>query len=344
MRQFNNLISVIAASVSVSLAATALDIDYSKSTTLSTTLRLTGTSPAVTLAAGSASLTFAANAPAYKLTVEAGATTFSIAYDGAVGSNVVTGISIPAGSTYTVPGGKPGAGNVFSFPAGTYVAGDTYQAQQNSLTTQDSNAFSLSQATAANQPIFGKDVDGYNQLCTGGSHTLESAAAALLALTTYASGANPALEILFKIKPVTAAAAGDVFAWSQTGGTSGQTRLAQVATGTGRLSAITVNDAASSTNTNVTRGVDDLANNTLVKASWRFPGSAGGGGLTSRVNDANDQAGTWTPAGNHTPTRFAVGATHDNAFRRQFNGRIYRIVMFSSVLSAAQRTAWFAAL
>lgn len=320
-----------------SLVPASLDIDPSKSVTLSTTMRLTGTSSAMSLAAGSGSLTYASNPPAYKITIEAGAATFAIAYDGAVGSNVVTGIAIPVSSTYTVPGGKPGAGNVFTFGA-SFTAGDTYECAVSSLTTQDANAYVFSQATAASQPVLGKDATGYYLYFNAGQ-TLECTTASLLTLCTN----DPAFTLMPKIAPDTADLAEDIITWTQTASTNGSRRYGKSVTGTGRLTAVIVNDSGSSTNTNQTRGVDDLTNGGVVKACWYGPGS--NGGITCKVNDANanPNGGTWNP-GTVTVGRCTIGGTHDNALRRLYKGKTYRLMAWNSNLSAAEQTAQIAVL
>jgi hypothetical protein len=319
------------------LVAAQMDVDPSKNVTLSTTMRLTGTSSAMTLAAGSGSLTYASSPPAYLITIEAGATTFSIAYDGAIGTNKVTGIAIPVSSTYTVPGGKPGAGNVFTFGA-TFNAGDTYECACSSHTTADTNAYVFSQATAASQPVFSQDATGYHFKYAGGQ-TLECSTAGLIALFTN----DPAMTFMMKFAPTTADLSEDMFTITQSASTNGSHRFGKTITGSGRLSHVCVNDAGSSTNSNQTRGVDDLTNGGVTKYCWYGPGS--NGGTNCKVNDANlnPTAGTWNP-GTVTPTRATRGATHDNAVRRAYTGKEYRVVAFSSQLSASDQTAWNAAL
>ncbi len=331
-------ITAYADAVLSSLVPASLDIDPSKGITLGTTMRLTGTSSAMTLAAGTGSLAYASDPPAYKITIEPGAATFSIAYDGSVGSNVVTGIAIPVSSTYTVPGGKPGAGNVFTFGA-SFTAGDTYECTAASVTTQDASAFTISQGTAASQPVLGKDATGYHFRTTTAGLTLESTTAALVNLAKD----DPALTLMAKVAPDTASRVEDFCCWSQTTGTSGQRRFGKTTTGTGRLTQICVNDAASSTNSSLTRGLDDLTNGGVVKLCWAGPGS--NGGQTCKVNDANanPSGGTWNP-GTVTPGRFVLGATRDNALRRQFGGKIYRLMAWNSNLSAAEQTAQIAVL
>ena len=320
---------------STGLIAASVDINPSKNITLGTTMRLTGTSPVCTIAAGSGSLTYATNPPAYKIVITS-STTFDIYYDPS-GAAAHTGVTIPAGSTYTVPDGA-GAGNVITFPAGTYTTNDTEESTCSSVTTADANAYVFSQGTAASQPVFSKDATGYHFFFNAGQ-TLECATAGLLALATN----DPALTVMMKFAPTTAALAEDMLTWTQTGGTNGSHRFGKAVTGTGRLTHICVNDAASSTNSNQTRGVDDLTNGGLTKFCWYGPGS--NGGTNCKVNDANlnPNAGTWNP-GTVTPTRCTLGATHDNAVRRAFKGKIYRAAAFNSQLSASDQTAWNAAL
>lgn len=317
------------------LIAAQLDVDPSKNITLGGTMRLTGTSPAVTF---TGTLTFATACPGIKVEITTGGAVgvgvFRVSYDN--GSNWAHS-SVTIASTYALDGAANGV--TLNFAAGTYVLNDTYEGTVSSVTSADTNAYVFSQATAASQPVYRVSTGSGARFFFNGGQTLECSTAGLIAYFTN----DPAMTVMMKFAPTTASRAEDMFTVTQTGGTNGSHRYGKAVTGTGRLTHTCVNDAASSANSNQTRGVDDLTNGGITKFCWYGPGS--NGGTNCKVNDANlnPNAGTWNP-GTVTPTRATLGATHDNAVRRQLIGDIYRLVVFNTQLSASDQTAWNAAL
>lgn len=325
----------VSITASSGLIAAQMDIDPSKNITLSGTMRLTGTSPAVTL---TGTLTFATACPGIKVEITTGGAigvgVFRVSYDNGA-TWAYSGVTIAA--TYALDGAANGV--TLNFAAGTYVLSDTYEGAVASVTTADSTGYVFSQATTASQPVYRVSAGSGAYFYFAANQTLECSTAGVLALFTN----DPAMTFMMKFAPTTADLAEDVFTITQTTGTSGSHRFGKAVTGTGRLTHVCVNDAASSANSNQTRGVDDLTNGTVTKFCWYGPGSNGGTNCT--VNDAtvNPTAGTWNP-GTVTPTRATLGATRDNALRRAFTGNIYRAVAFSSQLGASDQTAWNAAL
>lgn len=336
--------AVFAGTVGTALSpAASADFNLAKKITLGTTLRASGAGPVVSLSvtpASGGSLTYATNPPAIYVEITTGGAlnvgAFKVSYDGGQ-TFAHTGVTLPSGGTYDLDG--IATGNRLTFAAGTYATPDTYKSTLASITSDDTNGYVLAMATAATQPIFGKDATGYF-FQTAGAQYIEATTAGLLAL----SANDPALTIMMEFAPVTADATEDLLVWSQTGGTNGQRRIGKSVTGTGRLTAVAVDDSGVSTNTNQTRGVDDLTNGGVVKFCWKWPGS--NGGVTCRVNDANSNpsGATWNPGTTVTHGRLAWGATHDNAVRRQSSAKFYRLVMWNSAISGAGETAWNAAI
>jgi hypothetical protein len=310
------------------------------SITLGAALRLTGTSPAVTLAAGTGTLTYTGAAvPGIKVEIQT-STTFRISYNG--GSTWdASGITIPTGSTYTVPSGKPAVGNLVGFPAGTYVTGDTYAGTVATLRSTEGNSYTFTNTTVAQQPVYRHASDPANPevragLHFGGAQYLLSTDAA-----TVASFANdPAYTLLYRVAYTSATAQGWVISAGRSDdNTNRRKRYGVGSSSGGRHNYFWRNDAAG-TATHVS-----TANpiTTPQNVCWQSPGSNGGQSL--RLNDVSGALGvSASNIGTLTPNRVGIGADIKSTVAEFLNGHVYDIAMFSTSLSGADLSAWNAEL
>ncbi len=323
------------------LVPAQLDINIEAAAiTLGTTMRLTGTSPVVTL---TGTLLFAAGAhPGIMVEITTGGAlgvgVFRVSYDS--GSTwAYSGVTLAA--TYALDGAA--AGVTLNFAAGTYVLADTYEGTVATLRSSEGSAYTFTQATASAQPVLRKAAvtpDGKDALFhAGGTRWLASTDAAALALLTD----DPALTVMGRLSYTATDATTTWFGAASSAEPTNrkrQFRQSNASAGAGIRAGHTTTDNAGTIGSNNTAAADHGSVTTNVhNECWHFPGSNGGASL--RINDASvSLTATTANVGTLTPTRVAIGADADSTPASGFAGYLYRIVVFSSNLSAGDITAW----
>lgn len=307
--------------------------------TLGSTMRLTGTSPAVTL---TGTLLFGAGlAPGIKVEITTGGAVgvgvFRVSYNS--GSTwAYSGVTIA--STYALDGAASGV--TLNFAAGTYVLNDTYEGTVGTIRSTEGSSYTFSQATASAQPVLRDSAvtpDGKDAMFFAGAQYVSSTDAAILALFTN----DPANTIMCRVAYTAADAAGRWFSVAQIAGTNGKRHYGQVITGNGREAMAWINDGNVANGTH-TCSTDPLTGGTAAhNVCYYGPGS--GGSLSIDVNGSNETISPNTVSfGTLTPTRAAIGAVADNSADTFLSGHVYDLAAFNSSLGSSDRGLWNTAL
>lgn len=334
--------------VTFGLVPAQLDIDISRAgITVGTTLRLAGAGPVVTVSvtpASGGSLTYALDVVRPKIKVEittGGALNvgaFRVSYDSGH-TWTHSGVTLPSGGTYDLDG--IAIGIRLTFTAGTYVVSNTYEMTISQILSVEGNSYSFIQATVANQPILRDSSvtpDSKDALFWAGAfqQMLCTDAGAVALLVN-----DPPLTMFGRIAYNVVDASSLWFSAGRSDDTTNrQRRFGQFTTGNGRELHMVVNDAATSISNICT--TDPLTGGTSAHTvCWFFPGS--NGGVNIAVNNS-PEALTVSAAniGTNTVQRVAISGECASTPSITFNGYIYRIVAFSSVLSPTDRSLWFA--
>lgn len=321
------------------LFTATVDIDPAFNVTLGGTMRLTGTSPVVSLSvtpSSGGSLTYATACPGILVTYTTGGTlgvgVFKVSYDSGA-TDAHTLVTLPAGGTYDLDGAA--AGLRLTFAAGTYVLNDTHECTCQTLVSHEGSSVSYTQATASIQPVY--------RVATGGNgpYLLFAGAQELVSSSATAYGVftnSAALTVIMRVANTVADATGTVFSSGNTGQATNRTqRFAQIITGTGRYTSICINDAGTTTTCEWSANGSISTNPETVSYS-----NPAGGPRSTRVNGTLDPGGTQTfNPGTVTPNQTAIGVRADSGLATtQYSGKVYRIVLFNSELGTTDRQAW----
>ncbi len=333
---------ITGAADSLTPAQLRLEIDAA-SITLGTTMRASGTTPPVVLlAAGSQSLTFGAGlCPGFWVDILTGALTFDLSFNS--GATIAFAAqTIPVGGgDYTIPSGTY-AGMVITFPLGTYNADNRWEGVAATVISTEGQAYSFTQATASAQPVF-RDAaitpDGKDALFFAGAQWMSTTNATVKALLTN----DPALTVIGRIAYTTVDAVSVWFgAADSTESTNRKRRYGQSTTGAGREALLWANNAGSTTTHFC--ATDPLTGGTAAhNVCWHTPGSNGTMAIAINGTDETLEI-TAANISTLTPTRVAIGCDADVTPGQFFNGYIYDLAVFSSDLSAGDRTAWNTAM
>lgn len=316
--------------------------------TLGGTLRLTGTSPVVSLSvtpSSGGSLTYATGSVTPNILVKyttggiLGVGVFEVSYNG--GSTFAhTLVTIPAGGTYDLDGA---AANLrLTFASGTYVLNDTHEGAVATIKSSEGHAYTFTNATAAQQPIYrdpAVTADGKSALFFAGAQVLHSTDAAAAAL--FAD--DPAYTLMYRLAFTVADAAGYVVSSCDSADNTNKRKLyGQITTGLGRDVYIWRNNAAgTATHTCTTDPMTGGAN--AKNVCWHAPGSNGGQNI--RVNDSSEGLGVSAAnIGTTTPNRVSLGADGKSTVATFFSGTLYDLVYFNTQLSSGDKTTWNSAL
>lgn len=316
-----------------SLATPLADFDPARGITFGATLKVTaGTSvPAVTVGG---TLTFSTGAPGLriKITDVSGGTGSGQAKFQYSTNNGATwnGSDITTGSGVALTGGTTA-----TFPAGTYATDQVWAATVETWTSREGNAYTVTNATAAQQPIYfssGLGVGSLPYLLFDG--TDDRLVGTISAVTTAFANANPYTLFYQAAHNVVDANWGVVSVGNASSG-NGKRYWGQSLTGSGRYNTAYRNDAG--TALNVDRSVNDVDTSAHV---FEWYTSAAGTEISLQVDGgtANPNAVTSNP-GTNSPNRLCFGCEFDSTPGLFFNGKLGRARFHGAVLDASQRAA-----